>query len=1025
MWLRLLQNHVLANLSFVLVLMVGFVSYQMLPRQQDPSINFNWIQVLTVLPGASAEDVEKRLTDPLEDAIRNISDIKFVSSNSRENVSSLLIRFDDIDARTFDKRVADLRREIQSNKDKLPAEAKDSLILEVTSANAFPAATLAVTGIADDENLRLQARNVEKDLRQLTGVGRVDPSALNDPELHINFDPQQLQDLGVSPVQVADTVAAYFADSAAGSLNQGEQSWLVRLVGAEVDPALLAQRPLLGVEGEILLGQVAQVLRGHEKPTQRVSIDGQPSVLMAIMKKEDANTLTLVARVRDYIEQRNLLTPTTGVHLTLIDDQTIPTRESIDIMQTNAYIGLLLVVLVAWAFLGARIALLTALGIPFILAGTFWILAGIGETLNVTVLLGVVIVLGMLVDDAVVVAEAIYYRLQRGVAVSDAVAESLQEVARPVTTAVLTTIAAFMPLMLLPGILGEFMRVIPMVVTLALLISLVEAFWMLPAHVLVFAGSYQHPSRVQRLRNRLTLRLQVGYMRLLVKAMRRPGRSLALVIIPFALAIGAMAAGKIKLDFFAADTLRLFYVNVEMPPATPLALTMATVEAVEARVRARIREGEVRAIASYAGQMFTEMEPRLGEHYGQMLVGLNPRAPGLRTVDEMIDDLRASLATIAGPVRISFLRLAGGPPVAKPILVKVRGDDYAELRRAADLLRQILADMPGVSDIDDDASRGRYELLLRFDNDALNRSGANPIEVRRTLNLLVDGEVVTTTRDQGDELNVRVRAQPREHTGLDELLDYRLPLPGGGAVPMAELLEEQRQQALGNIRHYNFRRAITVEANLDKEGMDTVAANQQIRERWSALQSGFPNIDLDFSGELDDIQQSMDAIGVLFIFGVGLMYLILGAQFGSYWQPLMILVTVPMAFTGVVLGLLITQNPMSLFTLYGVVALAGIAVNAAIVLISAANARLDSGMTLLHATLYAARRRVIPILITTLTTIAGLFSLAAGLGGQSLIWGPVATAIVWGLGFSTVLTLFVIPLLYRLTMKRAARNRAG
>jgi multidrug efflux pump subunit AcrB len=198
--------------------------------------------------------------------------------------------------------------------------------------------------------------------------------------------------------------------------------------------------------------------------------------------------------------------------------------------------------------------------------------------------------------------------------------------------------------------------------------------------------------------------------------------------------------------------------------------------------------------------------------------------------------------------------------------------------------------------------------------------------------------------------------------------------------------------------------------------MDTVVANTRIQEAWDKIATRYPSIDLDFSGELDDIQESLDAIAVLFLFGVGLMYLILGTQFKSYFQPLMILATVPMAFTGVVIGLAITNNPLSLFTLYGVVALAGIAVNAAIVLISAANARLARGMSVLHATLYAARRRVIPILITSLTTIAGLFSLATGLGGASLMWGPVATAIVWGLAVSTVLTLFVIPLLYRLFM---------
>ena len=265
-----------------------------------------------------------------------------------------------------------------------------------------------------------------------------------------------------------------------------------------------------------------------------------------------------------------------------------------------------------------------------------------------------------------------------------------------------------------------------------------------------------------------------------------------------------------------------------------------------------------------------------------------------------------------------------------------------------------------------------------------------------------------------------MRAAPRAQQDIGHLLDFRLPLSGGGgSVLLGELIKQVRQEGLGNLRHYNFRRTITVEADIDKQRLDTVTANRQVLDAWQAQLTRFPNIDLDFSGELDDIHESLDAIGMLFVLGVGVMYLILGAQFRSYWQPFMILATVPMAFTGVVLGLVVTGNPLSLFTLYGVVALAGVAVNSAIVLIAGANDRLAAGMSLLHATLYAARRRLVPILITSLTTIAGLFSLAAGLGGKSLVWGPVATAIVWGITISTVLTLLLIPLLYRLVMGRS------
>ena len=1015
----LLRNHVLANLTFVLVLVVGSLSYLAMPRQQDPTINFNWIIITTVLPGASAEDIESKVTDPLEDALRKLQDVKFMSSNSRESVSSILIRFEDVDQRTFDRRMNDLRREIQNKQDELPEAAEDPEILEITSANGFPSATLAVVGQGMDENLRRQARNVRKSLERIGGVDRVDAIGLPEPELQVLFDPATLEALRLTPNQVADTVSAFFQDIAAGDARLGGQNWLVRLVGSDADPEGLASRTVIGASGEVLLSDVARIERSTAEASQLTRYDGRPAVLLAVVKQARTNTLDLIERLKIYIDQRNTLSGTTGVELVLIDDQTIPTRNAIGLMQNNALIGLGLVLLVTWLFLGSRIALLTSIGIPFILAGTFWVLATTGETLNVMVLLGVVIVLGMLVDDAVVVAEGIYHRLRHGIEPMTASLATMREVAAPVTAAVLTTMAAFGPLILLPGILGDFMRVVPTVVIIALALSLLEAFWMLPAHVIAAGVNFDRPGRVQRLRERFTHGLQIRYVRLLVKALRHRWLTLLLVLLLLAGAIGAIATERVKADFFAADTIRLFYVNVEMPPDTPLSGTLQQVQAIEHIVRRHVRDGEVRAILSYAGSMFTQTEQRLGEHLGQILVGLNPLTPELRSVEDMIEDMRAKVTDVAAPMRVSFLRLTGGPPTAKPISIKVRGDAYSDIRAAADDLFTIMRDIPGLKDIEDDADRGRPELVLRFDTDAVTRAGLNPAEVGRALLLIVDGLVVTDMRDAGEKLEVRVLAQTTQRQDIAALLDFRLPVADGGSIALRDLAQISRQQSLGNIRHYNFRREITVKADIESGQIDTVTANRLVAEAWQAIRERHPSIDLDYSGELDDIEESLDSIVILFVFGLGVMYAILGTQFGSYFQPLMILSTVVMAFIGVTYGLLVSGNPLSLYTLYGVVALAGIAVNAAIVLISAGNQRLAAGMSVLHATIYAARRRVIPILITSLTTIAGLFSLATGLGGKSLVWGPVATAIVWGLAFSTVLTLVVIPLLFRLFMGRS------
>ena len=512
--------------------------------------------------------------------------------------------------------------------------------------------------------------------------------------------------------------------------------------------------------------------------------------------------------------------------------------------------------------------------------------------------------------------------------------------------------------------------------------------------------------------------LRLRYGRALVYVMRRPKRFAGLMIALFAAATVVVSVGLVRVEFFASDPLRIFFVNVKMHPGVHLEDTLRQVQLVEGVVRGHLQSGELRSLTSSAGRLLTQTEELSGEEYGQITVSLAPKAGAMRSVTEVMEAMRKDVQATPGAANISFQPIAGGPPVQRPVSIKVRGDDFNELRAAADSLRELMGKIPALKDISDDDIPGKLELNLKLDLDAVRRSGLNPATVARVIRLNVDGEIVASMQHQGEKLELRVRAKPEQLNDITQLLDQPVALPGGGNIALAQLVVQETRPSKGNIRHYNFRRAITVEADLDKKKMDTVAVNKLIRQQWVKIQPQYPGVGLDFTGELDDIQESLDAMLNLFLLGVGLIYLILGAQFRSYWQPLMILATVPMAFTGVVLGLLVTQNPLSLYTLYGVVALTGVAVNSAIVLIDAANQRLKNGMSVLHATLYAARRRVVPVLITTTTTIGGLLSLATGLGGHSLIWGPMASSIVWGLGFATLLTLFAIPMLYRGFMRK-------
>jgi multidrug efflux pump subunit AcrB len=1018
MFKSFLQNHVLANLTFVLVLALGITTYIFLPREQDPAVNFNWIAITTLLPGAAALDVEKRVTDPLEEVIRKVPDMRFVSSTSREGTSNILVRFNEISDRVFDKRVTDLRREIQNKTDELPDEAFDPFILEITSGNAYPTASLVVTSATSDENLRVNAERIKKDLEQMKGIDRIDSTALYDPELQVLFEPETLHKYGIKPGDIADTVRSYYQDTAAGSRQVHDEEWFIRLTGSNANPEYLASLPVMTSQGKVRLGEIARVQRAREKADRLVSYNNRDAVMLAVFKKSNTNTLKIVEKLNEYIDTRNQTSAITGVTLTLIDDATELTKKSISIMQNNALLGLLFVLFVTWLFLGFRIAFLTSIGIPFILAGTFWALGILGQSLNVMVLLGAVISLGMLVDDAVVVVESIYERLNHGVDRLTACMDSLKEVFAPVTAAVFTTIAAFSPLMLMTGIMGQFLKVVPLVVTIALLISLVEAYWMLPAHVLASKAEFSPHSGIHSVRRRFTHNLQLKYIRALIKVMRYPKTAIGVVFLAFVFAVGAVAGGLVKFDFFASDPQRKFYVNIEMPPGTPLDATMQTTLEIESRVREKISPEELRALVSYAGQLFTETEVFFGDQYGQIIVSLAPDISNeFRNVDDVLAVIRNTVSDHPGPLNLSYFRIAGGPPVAKPVSIKVRGDDLQQIASAAEKLKDILRSIPAIHDITDDASKGRNEFSLSFDMNAVRDSGLTPADISRNLRLLVDGEVVASMQDKGEELEIRVKAMHSELNDINQVLRTAIALPAGGARPLSTFLNSTTGQGPGNIRHYNFRRAITVEADLDTRLMNTVQANKLVKQKWAEIAHQYPQNDLNFSGQLDDLQESLDSMLVLFMFGVLLIYVILGTQFRSYFQPLIIISTMPMAFTGVTLGLLLTGNPISLYTVFGLIALTGIAVNAAIVLISAANDRLNAGMTITHATIYAARRRIIPIVITTLTTIAGLSGLALGLGGTSLIWGPVATAIVSGLAFSSVLTLFAIPLLYRIFVK--------
>lgn len=1024
MYAQLLKNHILTSLIALLLLALGFAAYQALPREQDPTVNFNYIDIRTTLPGAAAEDVEAQVTDVLEQAVRRVRDLRSVTSVSRAGASTIGVRFLNLDDETFAERLGDLRREIQNSADLLPAAASQPLVTKLTSANSNASVMLILAGDETTVELMRLARRIEKDLENFAEVEEVRIEGEREPELQVLFEPARLLGLGVAPTALADTVSAYFRDLAAGTLQVGSREWLVRVQGTSSDPGYLAGLPVLTAQGEVPLRSVAEVRLGLAEPMEMVRYQNRPALLLNVVKQGDANVFELVRQVEEYLRAFNRQQAGSGVELVLLSDQTAQTQHAIGVMEANALTGLVLVLLVTWLFLGGKLALLTSLGLPLVLAGSFIVLHLLDQTLNVVVLLGLVIVLGMLVDDAVVVVDAIHLRLQRGRTALDAAVSGVREVAAPVTAAVLTTIAAFLPLMLLPGVLGDYMRVTPLVVVVALTLSLIEAFWILPSHIVAWRSVTARRTAVQRLREAITRRIRHAYTKLLLRALRRSRWIAAAAFGALLLALGAVSAGAVRMDFFASDPARIFYISLSTPPGTTLTRTLEAARAVEQAVNIELSPEELRGSASYAGVQYGPDGRASGSHLGQVAVSLQAPGAHTRSIGKMIELLRTRLHGLGGIATLSFYQVTSGPPVDAPINVKVRGDSAAEIRAAADRVAALLQGFEGVRDIRDDDARGRAELTLRLDSDAITRVGLDPNMVARSIRLLSDGEVAAAMRERGEPLGVRVKAAEGAVTQLDDFLRHDIALADGGAVALAHLVHAETAPGADEIRHYNFRRAISVMAEIDPDLTDTVSVNRRLQALWESDHARFyPQVVLDFSGELDDIEESLASLGGFFLLGLGLIYLILATQFRSYLQPLIVLAAVPLAFIGVVIGLMLSRMPLSLYTIYGIVALAGVTVNGAIVLVSAANAYQRAGLGPWAAAVCAARRRVIPILISSVTTMAGLWSLATGLAGESRVWGAVAGAIIWGLGFSTLLSLFVTPLLYGLSSKAHSAPR--
>ena len=1035
------NNPVLANMLMIIIIAFGLYAWINLPRELTPEIDLQSATVTTLYPGASPEEVEKLVTAPIEDAIEeNVSKINLLFSNSSEGRSVVSVDFEEMSDRDFDKELENLRTAVEQVNE-LPEEILDDpKIEELDVSSGFPMLTIVVGGSISETQMRDIAENLKDEILDIKNIAAVQIAGLREREIWIEVNPDRLKAYQIPIAMVIAAVGASNLNLPAGTMELGNTEFMVRTMGEFTNPETIGET-IISVQPTgtpLRLKDVATVSDTYEDARTLSRISGQPSISLSVQKKSEGNTIALVAELRELVEKRQGDLPE-GAELTPVNDYSVILKERLGILETNAFFGLILVVLMLLVFIGWRNAVFAALGIPVAFMATFWFMSMTDYTLSGVSLFGLILVVGIVVDDAIVVIENIYRHIERGEPPKVAAIRGAEEVGWPVLAASLTTICAFGPLMFMSGVSGQFMRVVPVMAILVLLASLFEVFVILPAHVAEWGKPKTRPgrSKLDRLRSRsqgaftasvraigfliwfslLFDLIRDRYVRILKSTIRHRYAFVGCVL--FIGLIACVGAFRIlDKELFPGEDFPQFYVKAEMPPSYGMQETTEVVAQLEAAAKT-LPSSEVAAIVSNVG-IHTPTSGMMegvtyGSNFGEVIIELTPKQERTRGVDELIAELRTKTATISGIEQLNFITQEGGPPQGEDVEVKVKGARFEQLTALADTLKASLSQMDGVYDIRDDFRTGKSELRIYLKPEKAHQYGLTTFQIAQTVRTAIEGAKATTYREADEAIDVIVKYEEDTLGNLAALNNLLIATPTGAIVPLKDVADLTEEKGYSDIRRFDGERAITVSASVDPEKTTAFEVNQALIGTFADVESLYPGYKLDFRGIFDEIIESFSELRKLFIVGLLLIYVVLGAQFKSFIQPIIIMFAVPFGMIGAMIGLLIANATLSIVAMFGVVALSGIVVNDSIVLIDFINTYRERGYNKWYAILKGGSVRLRPIVLTSLTTIIGLMPMAIGLGGKSPIWMPMAYTIIFGLALATTMTLFVMPALYAIT----------
>jgi multidrug efflux pump subunit AcrB len=1009
----------------LLILSCGVAGYFTMIREIFPRFSLDKITVSVSYPGADPDEIEEGIAIKLEEAIDGLEGVKEITTTSQEGLCVALIECAD---GTDITRVKDRVKNAVDAITTFPKDAENPVVSEVEFRDAVCSIVLWGDGVPERQ-LKELARSMEREILRLPGISQTGISGIRDYEISIEVNEGKLRKYDLDFDILARAVRAYGINLSSGTLRTRREDIRLKAFGRRYTAKDYRDIPVVTrPDGtRVLLGDVAEIRDAFDEGAKVFSLfNGEPAVAINIYKTEKEDSIKIVKRVDGFIAEKRGILPS-NLHIAKFMDHSRMVKDRLHILVSNGIIGLCLVFVSLWLFLDMRLSFWVAMGIPISLAGALAVMAVCGASINMISMFGMIMVLGLIVDDAIVVGESIYHHRLTGSGPMDAAVRGTAEVAFPVIAAVLTTIIAFLPLFFIPGIMGKFIRVMPVPVVASLAISMVECLFILPVHLRHLPRPDAPPKlviskRVERLRAKLNSGLTWFVEDVYGRAMRKilPNRYLAVSIaiaVVFAIA-GVIKGGLIKFSLLPASDDDFIQAKIELPAGTPASETLAVARRITDAWKKVENLPEFKeklhgqplstAVYSLVGASLDWRQPISDPNKFEVSIELLPSEERNILATDLVTAWKDAAGDIPGAVATSFSIIQKGPG-GMPIAFDLMGEDKDELARAADELAAAINKKSGTYDVTTDYRAGKREFAIRL-KPAAAKYGITLADVAKHVQSGFFGNEALRIQIGRDDVKVKIKypkSDGRDSVGFFKRI--RVRNKNGRMIPLTSVAKIELVPGPSVIKRKYRMRKIRVESDIDRKLGN---ANEIIRD---LEKSALPKLEkkygvtCEIAGQQMESRDSLGSLWLLFPIAMFGIYFIIASIFRSYIQPMIIMTTIPFGMIGAILGHFIFMSNLCIFSMFGMVALAGIVVNDAIVFIECANNNLAAGEKLFDSLVNAGKRRFRAIMLTTLTTFAGLMPLILERSVQAAYLKPMAISIAFGVLFATGITLVLIP----------------